>query len=127
MPKDLNTTTISLILKTNAPTSPVDYRSISCYNTLLMLNNDPNIEVHGITFGPEFMQVWVDNVISPNTYFFRPSHSKITIQEVVDSFSAWPLEKIWNVWNTLAKVKKKMRSPSSSHASYSNQVCMKAH
>ncbi|KAF4387514.1 hypothetical protein F8388_011662 [Cannabis sativa] len=80
----------------------------------VILVDDPNIEVHGITFGPEFMQVWVDNVISPNTYFFPPSHSKITIQEVVDSFSAWPLEKIWNVWNTLAKVKKKMRSPSSS-------------
>ncbi|KAF4379630.1 hypothetical protein F8388_023647 [Cannabis sativa] len=62
------------------------------------LFNDPNIEVHGITLGSEFMQVWVDKdkVISPSAYFFRPSHPMITIQEAVGSFVVCPSEKLAN-------------------------------
>ncbi|KAF4348007.1 hypothetical protein G4B88_026827 [Cannabis sativa] len=61
-------------------------------------SSDPNIEVHGITLGSEFMQVWVDKdkVISPSAYFFRPSHPMITIQEAVGSFVVCPSEKLAN-------------------------------
>ncbi|XP_062093849.1 uncharacterized protein LOC133799878 [Humulus lupulus] len=56
-------------------------------------SSDPKTHVHGIPLGPEFMRVWVDIAISPSAYLFCPSHSMITIQEVVGSIIAWPSEK----------------------------------
>ncbi|XP_062119403.1 uncharacterized protein LOC133833166 [Humulus lupulus] len=48
-------------------------------------SSDPNITVHGKPLGPDFMRVWVDVAIVPESYLFRPNHAMLTIQEAVGS------------------------------------------
>lgn len=57
-------------------------------------SSDPNLKVHGIPLGPQFMRVWVDVAVVPGAYLFRPNHEMLTIQEAVGSTVAWPFEKV---------------------------------
>ncbi|KAM6543719.1 hypothetical protein CsatB_008166 [Cannabis sativa] len=49
------------------------------------ISSDPNIEIHGLPLGPEFMRLWVDVAIVPSAYLFRPNYAMLTIQETVGS------------------------------------------
>ena len=57
-------------------------------------SSDPKITVHGKPLGPDFMRVWVDVDIVPESYLFRPNNAMLTIQEAVGSTVAWPSKKV---------------------------------
>ncbi|KAL5561055.1 hypothetical protein UlMin_030802 [Ulmus minor] len=57
-------------------------------------SSDPNVMVHGIPLGHQFMRVWVDVAKTPGAYLFRPNHEMLTIGEAVGSTVAWPTEKV---------------------------------
>ena len=57
-------------------------------------SSDPNVMVHGIPLGHQFMRVWVDVAKTPGAYLFRPNHEMLTIGEAVGSTVAWPAEKV---------------------------------
>ena len=57
-------------------------------------SSDPDLEVHGIPLGPDFMRVWVDVAVVPGAYLFRPNYAMLTIREVVGSTVAWPSQKV---------------------------------
>ncbi|XP_062114959.1 uncharacterized protein LOC133828957 [Humulus lupulus] len=48
-------------------------------------SSDPKIIVHGKPLGPDFMRVWVDVDIVPESYLFHPNNAMLTIQEAVGS------------------------------------------
>ena len=57
-------------------------------------SSDPTVTVHGKPLGPDFMRVWVDVDIPPESYLFRPNNAMLTIQEAVGSTVAWPSKKV---------------------------------
>ena len=57
-------------------------------------SSDPNVMVHAIPLGHQFMQVWVDVAKALGAYLFRPNHEMLTIGEAVGSTVAWPTEKV---------------------------------
>ena len=57
-------------------------------------SSDPKVTVHGKALGPDFMRVWVDVVILPESYLFRPNNAMLTIQEALGSTVAWPSKKV---------------------------------
>ncbi|XP_062093880.1 exosome complex component RRP45A-like [Humulus lupulus] len=42
-------------------------------------SSDPDLEVHKIPLGPDFMRVWLDVAIVPGVYLFRPNYAMLTI------------------------------------------------
>ncbi|XP_030506439.2 uncharacterized protein LOC115721305 isoform X2 [Cannabis sativa] len=58
------------------------------------ISSDPNIEIHGLPLGPEFMRLWVDVAIVPGAYLFCPNYVMLTIQEAVGSTVVWPSKKV---------------------------------
>ena len=57
-------------------------------------SSDPNMMVHNIPLGEQFMRVWVDVAKLPNAYLFRPTREMLTIREAVGTTVAWPIEKV---------------------------------
>ena len=57
-------------------------------------SSDPTVTIHGKPLGPDFMRVWVDVDILPESYLFRPNNAMLTIQEAVGSTVAWPSKKV---------------------------------
>ena len=57
-------------------------------------SSDPKITVHGKPLGLDFMRLWVDADIVPESYLFHPNNAMLTIQEAVGSIVAWPSKKV---------------------------------
>ncbi|XP_062109647.1 uncharacterized protein LOC133821235 [Humulus lupulus] len=57
-------------------------------------SSDPDLEVHRIPLGPDFMRVWVDVAVVPSAYLFCPNYAMLTIREAVGSTVAWPSQKV---------------------------------
>ncbi|XP_062117107.1 potassium transporter 1-like isoform X2 [Humulus lupulus] len=57
-------------------------------------SSDPDLEMHEIPLGPDFMRVCIDVVVVSSAYLFHPNYAMLTIREVVGSTVAWPSQKV---------------------------------
>ncbi|CAA7049959.1 unnamed protein product [Microthlaspi erraticum] len=55
---------------------------------------DPKALVNGLPLGPNAIKVFVDAVLNPDTFLWRPTAELLNLEDSLKSFVAWPVNKI---------------------------------
>lgn len=55
---------------------------------------DPKALVNGLPLGPNAIKVFVDVVIEPDTFIWRPTEELSNLQDSLKTFVAWPVNRV---------------------------------
>ncbi|CAH9070270.1 unnamed protein product [Cuscuta epithymum] len=58
------------------------------------ISSDPKMIVNGIPLGPKAMIVWIDDIIKPECFLWRPTLDMTSIKDVSGTKIAWPSDKV---------------------------------
>ena len=55
---------------------------------------EPQTLVNGLPLGPNAIKVYVDEVVNPDAYIWRPTVGKTTMEDYQNCFVAWPTNRV---------------------------------
>lgn len=74
-------------------------------------SKEPNTLVNGFPIGPNAVKVFVDMVLKPDTFLWRPTAVQKTIQDSFKSFVIWPANRVEFVPATHATPQSQQETP----------------